>query len=621
MPAQLQVKNIHKSYGPNIIFDGATASFSTDQKIGVIGRNGAGKSTLCKILTGQEEMEEGEISKSADLRLSYLEQHDAFGPDETVLEFLTRYTKKEPWKCAKIASRFHINVSQQNSKIKNLSGGYQTRVKLTAMLLPEPNFLILDEPTNYLDLNTLILLENFLLDFDGGYLIVSHDREFLKRTCTSTLEAERGELVFFPGNVEDYLDFKESQKEEIARYNKSLESKKKQLQTFVNRFGAKASTAGLAQSKRKLIEKLESQTIEIDHPMGNVRIKMPRLDKKYGIALRCKDLSIGYPEKLVASNITLEIERGEKVAILGENGQGKTTFLRTIADNLPAKNGEYRWGGGTQIGYYAQHVLSILHPNEDVYTHLKKKAAPGVLHQDILDMAGSFLFRGDDVEKKTSVLSGGERARLCLAGLMLSKCNVLLLDEPTNHLDFETVEALGHALKNYEGTVFFISHDRTFVHLLAKKILDVKDGQMIRYPGTYDEYVYRLEQQAREEAQSETKENEESKKVLQSKHEKKDTEQKLDNTTLPAKLDFLERKELQSEVKKLAKQIKNIEEQIEFYRVEKDDITRQFSENPASWTRKLSDRLELLNKLINERQEIWVKLQEKLEEMNAKLAL
>jgi ATP-binding cassette subfamily F protein 3 len=256
MPAQLQIKNVYKSYGPNLIFEDATASFSTDQKIGVIGRNGAGKSTLCKILTGQEEMDNGELCKSYDLRLSYLEQHDPFDPKETPLDFLTRYTGKEEWECGRMAARFQIRNDRLREPVKNLSGGYQTRLKLAAMLLPDPNFLILDEPTNYLDLNTLVLLENFLIEFKGGYLIVSHDREFLKRTCTSTLEAERGQLFFFPGNVEDYLELKEQQKGQSESFNKSIESKKKQLQIFVDRFGAKAATAAMAQSKVKLIERL-----------------------------------------------------------------------------------------------------------------------------------------------------------------------------------------------------------------------------------------------------------------------------------------------------------------------------------------------------------------------------
>jgi ATP-binding cassette subfamily F protein 3 len=629
MPAQLQVKNLYKAYGAQTIFDGATASFSSDQKIGVIGRNGAGKSTLCRIITGQEEMEGGEICKSADLRLSYLEQHDPFKPDETIIDFLMRYTQKAEWECAKMARRFQIRHDMLERKIKELSGGYQTRIKLAAMLLPEPNFLILDEPTNYLDLNTLILLENFLLNFDGGYLIVSHDREFLKRTCWMTLEAERGELNFYPGNVEEYLDSKEKQKDLAESHNRTLETKKKQLQTFVDRFGAKASLASLAQSKAKMIEKLDSAKIEVNQSLGGVRIKIPSVDRKHGVALRCKELSVGYPEKLVASGITMEVARGAKVAILGENGQGKTTFLRTIAGDLKAKAGEFAWGSGNKMGYYAQHVLTTLHPQDDIYHHLKKMAAPGILYQDILNMAGSFLFRGDDVEKKISVLSGGEKARVCLAGLLISKCNVLLLDEPTNHLDFETVEALARGLKQYEGTVFFISHDRTFVNLIATEIVDVKDGKIAKYPGTYEEYVYVLETKAHALYSDDNSLDDEEAPVKPTAGTKTEPSQHASSphpkhhaagkkeAEAPASaaktLTYLERKDLKSDLKKLEKRLSSIDEKMGFLKTEKEGIVKQFAENPSSWSRKLNERLELLTKMIGEQENIWLELQEKIE--------
>jgi ATP-binding cassette subfamily F protein 3 len=322
----------------------------------------------------------------------------------------------------------------------------------------------------------------------------------------------------------------------------------------------------------------------------------------------------------VAKGINLEVERGSKIAVLGENGQGKTTFLRTIAQDLTPKQGDYIWGSGTKIGYYAQHVLSMLHPEDDVYGHLKRKAASGVFHQDILNLAGSFLFRGDDVEKKISVLSGGERARLCLAGLLLSKSNILLLDEPTNHLDFETVEALGRALREYEGTVFFISHDRTFVNLIATGILDVKDGKIIRYPGTYEEYVYALETKAREEIQME-KEEETSSEILEQVEPEKKAEEKQEqgNQNISRPLNYLERKALKAEHKKLAKRLKNIEGQIHFYKTEKETIQKQFSEDPASWSRKLNDRLVLATKFLEEQESLWLELQQKLEELESRI--
>ena len=616
--AQLQIKNLSKSYGPNSIFENVTSSFSTEQKIGVIGRNGAGKSTLCKILMGQEEMDDGEICKSSDLRLSYLEQHDPFKPGETVSDFLTRYTEKPEWECSRIAYRFQITHKMMSLPISSLSGGYQTRVKLTAMLLKDPNFLILDEPTNFLDLNTLILLENFLQDFDGGYLIVSHDREFLKRTANHTLETENGELTLFAGNVEDYLAYKEEEKRQAISYNKSVEVKKRELQNFVDRFRANASKAGLAQSKMKLIEKLE--TIEIAHTSGTVRMKIPSVESRTGIALRCKNLTIGYPEKTVAMNIDFEIDRGKHVAVLGENGQGKTTFMKTLAGNLSPLSGEFSWTHGSKIAYYAQHVLSMLDPKDTVYSHLKRMAAPGILHQDILNIAGSFLFSGDDVEKLVSVLSGGEKARLCLAGLLLTKSNILLLDEPTNHLDFETVEALGHALRKFQGTLFFICHDRTFVNLVATQILDVKNGQVVRYPGKYEEYVYVLEKQAREGIHEKNVSSDETSPAAEKKQKAETAESSpLQRDSLPLKLSYLERKSLKSELNKIEKRIAKVEEKLVFYNAEKRAIETQFEKEPGSWSRKLSEKLDLLKKMLSQDEDVLLELTEQKEKILGRL--
>src|SRR3990167_1031419 len=363
MSATLQLKAIHKRFGPRVIFNDASVTLDSGKKTGFIGRNGAGKSTLCKIITGHDTADSGEVVQSADLRLSYLEQHDPFTPEETVLEFLTRYTGQEAWRCGEVAGRFQLKHELLDTAVKSLSGGYQTRVKLTAMLLRDPNFLILDEPSNYLDLKTLILLEEFLEDFDGGFLIVSHDREFLKKTCDHTLEAEDGRLTLYPGAVEEYLVFKQEQQAQAIRYNETIESKRKQLQAFVDRFHAKASKASQDRKSVKQIEKLK--TIEVGHPLGNVHIKIPAVEKRGGIAVRCENLSIGYPDKIVARKINLEIEQGARVAVLGDNGQGKTTFLRTLSGNLTPKSGDFRWGHHLRVGYYAQHVFSTLHPGQD----------------------------------------------------------------------------------------------------------------------------------------------------------------------------------------------------------------------------------------------------------------
>lgn len=497
MTTLIEVKDLHKHYGNRALFDGAEVTICEDQRIAVIGRNGAGKSTLCRILTGEEEADRIKLWMAPELRLAYLQQHDPYTLDEIVLGFLKRHTGKPEWECAKLAARFGLKGPFLDAPIGSLSGGYRTRVKLTAMLLADPNFIILDEPTNYLDLRTLILLERFLTDYQGGYIIVSHDREFLRRTCESTLEIENGAMTLYPGSVEEYLEFKEDKREQAEATNRNIEAKQKQLQRFIDRFKAKASKATQAKSKLKQLQKLK--TIEIDHPMKNVRIRIPEVPRRQGVALRCTELAIGYPERTIAKGIDLEIPQGSRVAVLGDNGQGKTTFLRTIAGDLEPKGGSFRWGHMLETGYYAQHVYATLDPTLTVRQYLQRRADHEVKDQQILDMAGSFLFGGADVDKRIGVLSGGERARMVLAGLLLERKPVLLLDEPSNHLDFETVEALGEALKSYQGTLFFVSHDRTFVHLVATEILEIHDGKVIRYPGTYDEYVWRIQKRAEEE--------------------------------------------------------------------------------------------------------------------------
>ena len=606
----LQLNNIHKAYGANVIFDDAGASFSEHQKIGVIGRNGAGKSTMCKIITGHEEADGGSVFKSQDLRLSYLEQHDPYKLDETVMGFLMRYTGKEEWECGKVAASFQLKGDLLDSEIGALSGGFRTRVKLTSMLLKDPNFLILDEPTNYLDLKTLILLEDFLQEYDGAFLIVSHDREFLKKTCEHTLEVENGEMTLYPGTVNEYLIFKEEQKNQALSSNKNIEAKKKQLQEFVDRFRAKASKASQAKSKMKQIEKLK--TIEVNHPLTNVHIRIPQVESRNGIAVRCDELAIGYPEKLVAGKINLEVQQGAHVAVLGDNGQGKTTFLRTLAEDLTPRGGAYRWGHNLGIGYYAQHVFSQLHPEDDVYTTLANRAAGGVTRQEILNLAGSFLFKGDDVKKKTGVLSGGERARVCLAGILLAKCQVILLDEPTNHLDFETVEALGRALKTFTGTLFFISHDRTFVNLVASEIIEVNNSRVIRYPGSYEDYVYHLENRLRHEVNPEmyeedTPSNSDSRKKVRPPEE------------APKPSAYQQRKGLEAEKRKLTTRLKKTEELLEAHKEEKALTEKEFLEDPTTWSPLRNKRLVSLAKMIETEEKNWLELVEKIEALGALL--
>jgi ATP-binding cassette, subfamily F, member 3 len=488
MAVLLQIRNASKSYGDQILLDEAEATLIDDVKVGFIGRNGAGKSTLLRVLLGEEELDKGEVIRHPKLRLGYLRQHDPFQPGETAIEFLMRDSGQPDWKCGEVAGQFELKGAYLEGPVTKLSGGWQTRLKLTALLLHEPNLLLLDEPTNFLDLRTQILLEHFLRNYKEACLIVSHDRAFLAATCTHTLDLSRGKLTMFPGKIDAFLEFQKQQLEHNLRTNDAVLAKRRQLEEFIAKNKARASTATRARSKSKQLERLELTDIASDEPTAT--ITAPIVEPRKGPALRCNGLAIGYPERVVARNIDLEIEHGSRAAIVGDNGQGKTTFLRTVVDSLRPIEGEVRWGYGCSIGVYAQHVYSSLPQQKTVLDYLEYHAAAGTKNQAILDLAGAMLFRGDHVKKRIEVLSGGERARLCMAGLLLSQYNILVLDEPGNHLDVDTVEALADALIQYKGTVIFTSHDRHFMKRVATCIVEVRDGNVINYRGDYDSYLY-----------------------------------------------------------------------------------------------------------------------------------
>ena len=488
MGVLLQIRGAEKSYGEQMLLDNAEATITDDVKVGFVGRNGAGKSTLLRVLLGEEELEKGEVIRHPNLRVGYLRQHDPFLPGESALEFLMRDSQQPDWKCGEVAGEFELKGKYLNGPVSELSGGWQTRVKLSALLLHEPNLLLLDEPTNFLDVRTQILLEHFLRSFNKAALIVSHDRAFLQATCDHTLDLSRGKLTMYPGKIEQFLVFQAERREHDERVNATVQAKQKQLQKFIDKNRARASTATQAKSKGRMLDKL--QTVEIETELPTASIRAPIVVPRKGPAVRTIDLAIGYPDRTVAKEIGIEIEHGQRAAIVGDNGQGKTTLLRTLVSSLDPVSGTVRWGHGCEIGVYAQHVYTSLDPKQTVLEYLEYKSIPGTTNQMILTVAGSLLFRGDHVKKKVQVLSGGERARLCMAGLLLGPYNILVLDEPGNHLDVETVESLAEALLEYKGTVIFTSHDRHFMRRVATNILEVRDGTAKNYGGDYDAYLY-----------------------------------------------------------------------------------------------------------------------------------
>jgi ATP-binding cassette, subfamily F, member 3 len=497
MTMLFELRDALKSYGGQTLLDHTDITITDRYKVGFIGRNGAGKSTLCKILLGDEQLDSGEVIRHPSLRLGYLHQHDPFQPEESPLEFLMRDSGQPDWRCGQVAAQFEIKNERLECPISQLSGGWQTRVKLAALLLHDPNLLILDEPTNFLDLRTQILLEHFLRDLPLACLIVSHDRSFLKATCDHTLELSRGKLTMYSGDIEAFLQMKEEERERLTRYNANVRSKQRQLQTFIDKNRAGANTASQARSKAKQLARLE--TVAIEEAEATVTVRVPQVEPRKGSVLRCTDLAIGYQAgEPVATGINLDLEYGERIAIVGDNGQGKTTFLRSIVNSLPPLGGTLKWGYGVDIGTYAQHVYTSLPRDMRVLEYLQGRALPGTTTQQILEAAGSFLFRDEHLKKPISVLSGGERARLCLSGIMLGKHTVLILDEPGNHLDVETVEALATALRSYQGTVIFTSHDRHFMQRIATTTVEVRDGRVVNYPGSYEDYLHRVQAEVEE---------------------------------------------------------------------------------------------------------------------------
>lgn len=530
----LQVNQLYKSFITDEILSGVKLEVQHRDRVALVGRNGAGKSTLLKIIAGQMSYDSGEIIIPKDVRVGYLEQHagidsalsiwdemmtifDTLRIQEQKLRQLERqmadpaiYENSESYgrimaeydqlqhdfkdaggyqyeaDTRSVLHGMQFFPADYDKPIQSLSGGQRTRLALAKLLLSKPDLLILDEPTNHLDIDTLSWLEGYLKGYDGAILIVSHDRYFLDQVVSTVYEVSRTKVSKYVGNYSAYLDEKAKNYErDMKIYERQMDEKAK-LETFIQKNLARASTTKMAQSRRKVLEK----TNWMDSPDGDEKSASFgfTIDRQSGNdVLSIDDLTIGYPDKEISSNINMRVFREDRIALVGPNGVGKSTLLKTVVKDLATFTGEIRYGTNVQIGYYDQEQAK-LHSNKAVLNELWDEW-PLMNEKDIRSVLGNFLFSGDDVSKTVNSLSGGEKARLALAKLMMQKSNFLVLDEPTNHLDLDSKEILENALIDYPGTLLFVSHDRYFINRIATKVVELSGTGSFEYLGDYDYFL------------------------------------------------------------------------------------------------------------------------------------
>ena len=630
----LQANKIERSFAGEVLFDNINLQVDERDRIALVGKNGAGKSTLLKILVGEEEPTSGEINKKKDISLSYLAQDSRFESENTIYDEMLyvfndlRQTEKqlrqmelemgeksgenldklmsdydrlsENFRQAggftyeadirAILNGFKFDESMWQMKISELSGGQNTRLALAKMLLEKPNLLVLDEPTNHLDIETIAWLENYLVNYSGALIIVSHDRYFLDKVATITLDLTKHSLDRYVGNYSRFVELKE---QKLATEAKNYEKQQKEiaaLEDFVNRNLVRASTTKRAQSRRKQLEKMERlDKPEASKKSANMTFQSEKTSGN--VVLTVENAAIGYDGEILSEPINLDLRKMNAVAIVGPNGIGKSTFIKSIVDQIPFIKGEKRFGANVEVGYYDQ-TQSKLTASNTVLDELWNdfKLTPEV---EIRNRLGAFLFSGDDVKKSVGMLSGGEKARLLLAKLSMENNNFLILDEPTNHLDIDSKEVLENALIDFDGTLLFVSHDRYFINRVATHVLELSENGSTLYLGDYDYYVEK-------KAEVEMIQTEEASTSNQAKE------------ASPVN-DYQAQKESQKEVRKLMRQIESLEAEIEELENQSQAISEQMLEiNDAEKLMELQAELDKISHRQEEAMLEWEELSEQV---------
>ena len=657
----LQTQNVTRRFGGEELFSGITFKIKDQARIGLVGRNGAGKSTLLKIIADIEAPDEGRVMRRKDLTLGFLDQHGGLESSRTIWEemrmifkpvlkiekqlrkleekmaevdpsekgafddLLSEYNRLQEKferlngygyqsEIKMVLHGFKFYEEDYNKPIAHLSGGQKTRLSLAKLLLEKKDLLVLDEPTNHLDIDTLSWLENYLMNYDGALVIVSHDRYFLDKLTTETYELSYGRMHYFNGNYSAYLEQKAAL---IEKQQKDYEKQQKEIaemEDFIARNIARASTSRRAQSRRKQLEKIE----RIEKPLGDERSAFFSFtpERQSGnVVLEAADLAIGYrPTEILSNGIDLDLQKGDVIALIGPNGIGKSTLLKTIVGQLYPLEGEIEYGTKVDIGYYAQEQEELT-GSKTVLNEVWDEH-PFMTEEAVRTFLGSFLFSGEDVEKSISSLSGGERARVALAKLALNHDNFLVLDEPTNHLDIDSKEVLENALIDFEGTLLFVSHDRYFINRLATKVLEIGSEGTTLYLGDYDYYLHKKEEMY--EQQLAAKSAEEATKKVENDANTNET-----NTTANG----MDRREIKRQTRRLEREITSIEEKIDQFEVDLEEITKEMnnlsyaeatddSESTSETNEKLTslslaydDKSENLDDLFIE----WTNLHEELE--------
>jgi ATP-binding cassette subfamily F protein 3 len=598
----LQIHQGSKHYGVRILFDKASFAVNEGEHIGVVGPNGAGKTTLFKILVDEEHLDSGNIIRSQQLRIGYLEQESEWSLDCTSEQFLQEHCSLPLWKLKQMGTDLGLIEEHFQRPLFELSGGFRMRMKLLYLIGKEPNLMLLDEPTNFLDLETILTLEKFLQSYEGAFLLISHDREFLRRTTESTLEIEAGDLTKFPGNIDDYFEQKTQIRETLSAQALNQEARRKEIQDFVDRFRSKATKARQAQSRLKQLEKME--IIEIKDLPVRAKIQIPAPMPTGKEILNLEKADLGYPGKVILKDVHMRLERGAHLGVVGFNGAGKSTLLKSLAGLIPLLKGTRTEGYQVKLSYFAQHVADELKLEETVMEAFQRGIDPVVTLQEVLNLAGSLLFSGDALQKKIKVLSGGEKSRVCLGRILLQKSPLLLLDEPTNHLDFDTVEALTEALRDYEGTVITVSHDRSFIRRVANQILEVRSGKAEIYNGSYDEYIWSLEKGAFKERLNirtdlASVQNQASAQIqLTNQAKKKPLEEETTKFNLKET-----RKRLQSELSELKRKLIQCEKKIKELEVKRSVLTDELLTVKGAKAQQLAKDLGLCSHEINHLEE------------------